>query len=168
MEFFKLSPAFKDYLWGGEKLRTKYGKKSDVSPLAESWELSAHKDGQSIIRGGEYDGVALAEYFAKNPQALNLYTILRAKIVFNYKTALVRFRKIIQQVCIGIYSDTIFLTSSIIGLAICPHCIVEFFAVNPSPNILTVYDPVTANIVVGKTTAIECFRYNFMFILACY
>ena len=70
MEFFKLSPAFKDYLWGGEKLRTKYGKKSDVSPLAESWELSAHKDGQSIIRGGEYDGVALAEYFAKNPQAL--------------------------------------------------------------------------------------------------
>ena len=48
----KVNPAFKDYLWGGEKLRTVYGKKTDMSPLAESWELSCHPDGPSIINGG--------------------------------------------------------------------------------------------------------------------
>ena len=51
----KLSPAFKDYLWGGEKLRTDYHKNTTLSPLAESWELSAHKDGESTVSGGRYD-----------------------------------------------------------------------------------------------------------------
>lgn len=61
----KLLPAFKDYLWGGEKLRTHYGKQTDISPLAESWELSTHKDGQSIVASGQYMGLSLSEYIEK-------------------------------------------------------------------------------------------------------
>ena len=34
----KLSPAYKDYLWGGEKLKKFFNKDTDASPLAESWE----------------------------------------------------------------------------------------------------------------------------------
>ena len=30
---FKLRPAFKDYLWGGQRLRTVFGKQTDLSPL---------------------------------------------------------------------------------------------------------------------------------------
>ena len=45
MKISKLYPECKDYLWGGEKLKTKYGKQTDKSPCAESWELSFHKDG---------------------------------------------------------------------------------------------------------------------------
>ena len=41
----KLLPIYKSYLWGGEKLQQYYGKKSDSDIWAESWELSAHKDG---------------------------------------------------------------------------------------------------------------------------
>ena len=58
----RLSPAFKDYLWGGERLRTDYRKSTDLTPLAESWELSAHKDGESRIVGGKYDGYTLSAY----------------------------------------------------------------------------------------------------------
>lgn len=58
----KLSPAYKDYLWGGEKLKTRFGKNTDLAPLAESWELSVHKDGESVICGGEYDGYTLSQY----------------------------------------------------------------------------------------------------------
>lgn len=58
----KLSPAFKDYLWGGTKLKEKYNKKSDLEIVAESWEMSCHKDGQSTIKGGEFDGKTLSEY----------------------------------------------------------------------------------------------------------
>lgn len=45
MKIKKLYPECKDYLWGGEKLKTKYGKQTDKTPCAESWELSFHKDG---------------------------------------------------------------------------------------------------------------------------
>ena len=61
----KLLPAYKDYLWGGEKLRTHYGKQTDLSPLAESWELSTHKDGQSIVATSKYKGLSLSEYIEK-------------------------------------------------------------------------------------------------------
>ena len=50
----KLCPAYKDYIWGGEKLRTNYGKKTDIFPFAESWELSCHNDVLSKISGGVY------------------------------------------------------------------------------------------------------------------
>ena len=66
----KLKAAYKDYIWGGEKLRTKYGKDTDMTPLAESWELSCHKDGLTVIDGGEYDGKPLAEYIKENKGCL--------------------------------------------------------------------------------------------------
>ena len=70
MKPLKLKPAFKDYIWGGEKLRTIYGKDTDVSPIAESWELSCHKDGYSVICGGEHDGKTLDAYIKENPSVL--------------------------------------------------------------------------------------------------
>ncbi len=66
----KLNPAFKDYLWGGEKLRSVYGKQTGLSPLAESWELSCHPDGLTTILGGEYDGQTLESYLKQNPESL--------------------------------------------------------------------------------------------------
>ena len=66
----KLSPAFKDYIWGGTKLNSKYNKNSGFEKTAESWELSVHPDGESIISGGEYDGMFLSEYIKQNPSVL--------------------------------------------------------------------------------------------------
>ncbi len=65
MKIEKLTPAFKDYLWGGTKLRDVYGKPCDFDKVAESWELSTHPAGQSRISGGEFDGLTLGEYFEK-------------------------------------------------------------------------------------------------------
>ncbi len=62
---FKLSPVFKDYIWGGERLKTIYNKQTDMSPVAESWELSCHKDGNSTVASGEYSGMTLCEYVSK-------------------------------------------------------------------------------------------------------
>ena len=61
----KLSPVFKDYIWGGTKLRTDFNKSSSLDKLAESWELSCHKDGSSVISNGEYKGLTLPEYLEK-------------------------------------------------------------------------------------------------------
>lgn len=61
----KLSPAFKDYLWGGTKLRDIYHKPCDFDIIAESWELSAHPDGTSVIASGQYKGMLFTEYLEK-------------------------------------------------------------------------------------------------------
>ena len=57
MNISKLYPECKDYIWGGEQLKTKYGKQTDKTPCAESWELSFHKDGLTRLT----DGKTLAE-----------------------------------------------------------------------------------------------------------
>lgn len=66
MKGVKLKPAFKNYIWGGEKLRTKYGKNTDITPLAESWELSSHPDGLSKLE----DGRTLESYIKENKGCL--------------------------------------------------------------------------------------------------
>ena len=52
MKIEKLYPECKDYIWGGEKLKESYGKVTDASPCAESWELSFHKDGPTKLSDG--------------------------------------------------------------------------------------------------------------------
>ena len=52
MRIEKLRPAFKDYIWGGERLKKEYGKVTDMTPLAESWELSVHPDGAAKTSDG--------------------------------------------------------------------------------------------------------------------
>ncbi len=66
----KLTPATKDYIWGGDTLKNLWGKKTDKNCIAECWELSCHKDGPSIIANGEYEGMTLAEFIDKNPSVV--------------------------------------------------------------------------------------------------
>ena len=58
----KLTPAYKDYLWGGTRLREVYNKKCDYDTIAESWELSAHPAGSSIVASGRHKGLSFARY----------------------------------------------------------------------------------------------------------
>ena len=58
---FLLTPAGKDYLWGGTRLRTDFAKDLPQNPLAETWECSTHPDGPSVAASGEFAGQSLAE-----------------------------------------------------------------------------------------------------------
>ena len=60
-----LSPVFKDYLWGGIKLKTIYHKNCAFPKIAESWELACHREGVSRIENGLYAGMPLSEYLKK-------------------------------------------------------------------------------------------------------
>ncbi len=59
MEIYKLTPAYKDNLWGGTKLKTEWNKNTDLPIVAESWELSCHDAGPSVIANGENAGKTL-------------------------------------------------------------------------------------------------------------
>jgi len=63
--FVKLEPVYMDYLWGGTKLREQFGKKCEYDIVAESWELSAHPDGQSVVASGRHSGLLFGEYLKK-------------------------------------------------------------------------------------------------------
>lgn len=65
MSILKLKPSCKDYLWGGSRLVEEYGKEYDGEVLAETWELSCHPDGPSVIRNGKYAGRTLSEYIER-------------------------------------------------------------------------------------------------------
>jgi mannose-6-phosphate isomerase len=69
MSPFKLAPVFKDYLWGGEKLKTLFDKPAESPSVAESWELAAHPDGDCTIAGGPYEGMKLSAFFRDFPVA---------------------------------------------------------------------------------------------------
>ena len=58
----KLTPALKDYLWGGNQLKDRYGIESDLDIVAEAWELSAHQDGESIVATGRHKGLSFSKY----------------------------------------------------------------------------------------------------------
>lgn len=61
----KLTPAVKEIIWGGDKLKTSYGKSAPFDKLAESWELTVRDDGMNVIENGEYAGMTLGEYIDK-------------------------------------------------------------------------------------------------------
>ena len=66
---FKVQPVFKDYIWGGDKLREEYGKQSDLTVVAESWELSTHPSGvcEIEVNGKKEDW---ASYIKQNGKAV--------------------------------------------------------------------------------------------------
>ncbi len=70
MEILKLNPVFKDYIWGGTRLRDDFGLKTDINPVAEGWMLACHKDGMNTVDGGEYDGKTLESVIEEGGKAI--------------------------------------------------------------------------------------------------
>ena len=69
MKAIQLTPSCKDYLWGGEKLRTEYGIQSELHPLSEAWMLSCHPDGPSYLP----DGSTFQQYINTHPGCLGTH-----------------------------------------------------------------------------------------------
>lgn len=57
----KFKPLYKDYVWGGRNLAALGKALPPEGIVAESWEVSCHKNGQSIISNGEFEGMSLPE-----------------------------------------------------------------------------------------------------------
>lgn len=57
----RLRPCYKEYLWGGRRLKAEFNKVDAPDVTAESWELAAHKDGFSTVADGFLQGKSLAD-----------------------------------------------------------------------------------------------------------
>ena len=70
---FLLSPAAKDYIWGGTRLREEYNKHIDLTPLAETWECSTHPDGPSRVASGVFAGEKLVDVLRAHPEFIGTH-----------------------------------------------------------------------------------------------
>ncbi|MCI8405093.1 MAG: class I mannose-6-phosphate isomerase [Clostridia bacterium] len=55
-----LNPIFKETIWGGNKLKL-FGYSIPSDTIGECWGISAHKNGDCTICGGEYKGMTLSQ-----------------------------------------------------------------------------------------------------------
>ncbi len=62
----KLEAPLKDYIWGGTRLKSEFGKKTLTEKVAESWELSCHEAGLSRIKNGPEKGKPLKDYIKEH------------------------------------------------------------------------------------------------------
>lgn len=53
------APTLKSYIWGGRNIQERLGRELPAGPVAESWEIAAHEDGDSIITNGQFAGQSL-------------------------------------------------------------------------------------------------------------
>jgi len=67
---FQFKPVYKDYLWGGDRIIRRYGRREPPGVYAESWEISDHPDGMSVVVNGPLAGLALHELVQQFGQAL--------------------------------------------------------------------------------------------------
>lgn len=61
-----LNPVFKQMIWGGSKLKTEYGYEIPGDKTGECWAVSAHPNGDCVIREGVYEGKTLSQLWQEH------------------------------------------------------------------------------------------------------
>ena len=69
--FFK--PVYKNVIWGGNNISKIFKRNVIGDDIGESWELSAHKNGLSIVQNGEFKGKDLQELFNDEKYKLKVF-----------------------------------------------------------------------------------------------
>ncbi len=66
----RFSPVYKDYIWGGSRIPELFNRNEPGGIYAESWEISTHPDGQTVIANGLLAGKTLSDLLPENKTAL--------------------------------------------------------------------------------------------------
>lgn len=67
---YKFRPILKSMLWGGEKIAPYKGIETELRSIGESWEISGVKGCESVVDGGNDDGMSLTELITRDKAAL--------------------------------------------------------------------------------------------------
>lgn len=63
-----LNPVFKQMIWGGSQLGSKFGYDIPGDKTGECWAVSAHPNGDCVIREGIYEGKTLSQLWKEEPE----------------------------------------------------------------------------------------------------
>ena len=54
-------PQYRDYIWGGDAIATRYNRANTPRPCAESWEICGLPGSESIVTNGPFEGIGLGK-----------------------------------------------------------------------------------------------------------
>ncbi len=63
-----LNPVFKQMIWGGSRLLTEFGYEIPGEKTGECWAVSAHPNGDCVVKEGIYKGKTLSQLFKEEPE----------------------------------------------------------------------------------------------------
>lgn len=63
-----MNPVFKQMIWGGNRLKSEFGYDVPGDNTAECWGISAHQNGDCVVREGIYKGKTLSELWREQPE----------------------------------------------------------------------------------------------------
>ena len=70
----RFDPIFRSYIWGGERLASQLGKKPPASGIwAESWEIVDHREGESCVSEGPFQGWTIRQLIESFPIEITGY-----------------------------------------------------------------------------------------------
>lgn len=67
-EILFMAPVFKQMIWGGNKLASKWGYEIPGENTGECWAVSAHPNGDCTVKEGTFAGKTLSQLWAEEPQ----------------------------------------------------------------------------------------------------
>ena len=67
-ELLFLSPIFKEMIWGGNRLKSEFHYDIPSENTGECWAISAHENGDCVIKSGSFSGKKLSELWTSNPE----------------------------------------------------------------------------------------------------
>lgn len=67
-EILWMKPVFKQMIWGGNKLCSKWGYEIPGENTGECWAVSAHPNGDCTIKEGTFAGKTLSQLWSEEPQ----------------------------------------------------------------------------------------------------
>lgn len=73
MEILFFDPIYKDYIWGGSRLKEYFEKNVQTETVAESWEISTNEDGLSKIKNENMQGITLKELFDDKEKRIDIF-----------------------------------------------------------------------------------------------
>lgn len=62
-----LNPVFKQMIWGGSRLKAEFGYEIPGDKTGECWAVSAHPNGDCVIKEGIYEGKTLSQLWKEKP-----------------------------------------------------------------------------------------------------
>lgn len=62
-----LEPVFQERIWGGTALKEQFGYEIPSNHTGECWAISAHPNGPSVVKNGEFKGKTLIELWKEEP-----------------------------------------------------------------------------------------------------
>lgn len=65
-EIIFLTPVLKEMIWGGNRLKEEFGYEIPGEKTGECWAVSAHPNGDCLVRGGRFDGNSLGSLFKEH------------------------------------------------------------------------------------------------------